>query len=55
MTSSNLWTDGNALAGPLHHLVRVDPTAIGRCTGCGHTTAMAEDTGRMAAVGGPIG
>jgi hypothetical protein len=43
MTSSNLWTDGNALAGPLHDLMRVDVTAaIGRCTGCGRTAPMAE-------------
>jgi uncharacterized protein DUF6510 len=43
MTSSNLWTDGNALAGPLQDLFRVDlTTAIGRCTGCGRTAAMAE-------------
>jgi hypothetical protein len=43
MTSSNLWSDGNALAGPLQDVVRVDiTTAIGRCTGCGRTAAMAE-------------
>jgi ribosomal protein S27E len=43
MTSSNPWTDGNALAGPLHDLFRVDvTTAVGRCTGCGHTGPMAE-------------
>ena len=24
MTSSDLWSDGNALAGPLHDLLRVD-------------------------------
>jgi Family of unknown function (DUF6510) len=43
MTSSNLWTDGNALAGPLQDVVRVDITAaVGRCTGCGRTAAMAE-------------
>jgi hypothetical protein len=43
MTSSNLWTDGNALAGPLHDLFRVDvTTAIGRCTSCGRTRPMAE-------------
>ena len=36
MTSSNLWTDGNGLAGPLHDLLRVDiTTAIGRCSGVG--------------------
>jgi Family of unknown function (DUF6510) len=43
MTSSNLWTDGNALAGPVGDLFRVDLSiAIGRCTGCGRTGAMAE-------------
>jgi ribosomal protein S27E len=43
MTSSNPWTDGNALAGPVHDLFRVDlTTAVGRCTGCGRTAAMAE-------------
>jgi hypothetical protein len=43
MTSSNLWTDGNALAGPLHDVFRVDvTTAIGRCTECGRTGPMAE-------------
>jgi len=43
MTSSNLWTDGNALAGPLQDLLRVDlTTAIGRCMACGSTAPMAE-------------
>jgi hypothetical protein len=43
MTGSNLWTDGNALASPLQEVFRVDiTTAIGRCTGCGRTAAMAE-------------
>jgi hypothetical protein len=43
MTSSNLWTDGNALAGPVGDLFRVDlTTAIGRCGNCGRTGAMAE-------------
>ena len=43
MTSSNQWTDGNALTGPLHDLIRVDiTTAIGRCTGCGRERPMAE-------------
>jgi hypothetical protein len=43
MTSSDLWGDGNALAGPLQDLIRVDVTAaIGRCIGCGRTAAMAE-------------
>jgi len=36
MTSSNLWSDGNALAGPVHDLFRADvTTAIGRCTASG--------------------
>ena len=43
MTSPNLSTDGNALAGPLQDLFRVDvTTAIGRCTACGRTIPMAE-------------
>ena len=43
MTSSNLWSDGNALAGPLQDVLRVDvTTAIGRCTNCGRTGPMAE-------------
>ena len=43
MTTSNPWTDGNALAGHLQDVVRVDvTTATGRCTACGHTTPMAE-------------
>jgi hypothetical protein len=43
MTDPNLWTDGNALAGPLHDLLRVEvTTAIGRCGNCGCTAAMAE-------------
>jgi Family of unknown function (DUF6510) len=43
MTSANPWTDGNALAGPLGDLFRVEvTTAIGRCRQCGRTAAMAE-------------
>jgi Family of unknown function (DUF6510) len=43
MTSSNLWSDGNALAGPLHDVFRVEvTTAVGRCGGCGRTMPMAE-------------
>ena len=43
MTSSNQWTDGTALAGPLQPLFRFDVTAaIGRCTGCGRTAPMTE-------------
>jgi hypothetical protein len=43
MTSSDLWSDGNALAGPFHDLFRVElTTAIGRCTACGRTGPMAE-------------
>jgi hypothetical protein len=43
MTSSNLFTDGNALAGPLQDLFRVDVTAaMWGCTGCGRSGAMAE-------------
>jgi hypothetical protein len=43
MTSANPWSDGSALAGPVGDLFRVDvTTAVGRCTGCGRTAAMAE-------------
>jgi Family of unknown function (DUF6510) len=43
MTGSNTWSDGSALAGPLHDVVRVEITsAIGRCTQCGRTMPMAE-------------
>jgi hypothetical protein len=43
MTGSNLWTDGNALAGPLHDVFGPDVTAaIGRCGNCGRTGPMAE-------------
>jgi Family of unknown function (DUF6510) len=43
MTSSNVWSDGNALAGPLHDLLCVEvTTAIGRCTNCGREGSMAE-------------
>ena len=43
MTSSNSWSDGNALAGPVGDLLRVEvTTAIGRCAGCGRTAPMAE-------------
>ena len=37
MTSSELWSDGNALAGPVGDLFRVDVTsAVGCCTACQH-------------------
>jgi len=43
MTSSDLWSDGNALAGPLQSVLGVEvTTAVGRCTGCGRTALMAE-------------
>jgi hypothetical protein len=43
MTGSNLWTDGNALAGPLQSVLGVEVTAATvRCTGCGRTGPMAE-------------
>ena len=43
MTSSNPWSDGTALAGPLQDVLGVEVTAaVGRCTGCGRTAAMAE-------------
>jgi hypothetical protein len=43
MTGSNLWSDGNALAGPFQDVFCVEvTTAIGRCTACGRTAPMAE-------------
>jgi hypothetical protein len=43
MTGSNPWTDGNALAGPLHGLIGPDiAAAVGRCGNCGRTASMAE-------------
>jgi ribosomal protein S27E len=43
MTSSDLWTDGNALSGPLQDLIGPDVTAaVGRCGNCGRTGPMAE-------------
>jgi Family of unknown function (DUF6510) len=43
MTGSDLWSDGTALAGPLQDLFCVEVTAaVGRCTQCGRTAAMAE-------------
>jgi hypothetical protein len=43
MTGSNLWTDGNVLAGHMQDVFGVDlTTAIGRCTACRRTGPMAE-------------
>jgi hypothetical protein len=43
MTSSDLWSDGDALASPLHDVFCVEvTTAIGRCTNCGREGPMAE-------------
>jgi ribosomal protein S27E len=43
MTSANPWSDGNALTGPLQGILGMEvTTAIGRCTACGRTAAMAE-------------
>jgi Family of unknown function (DUF6510) len=43
MTSSDVWSDGTALAGPFQDVFSVEvTTAIGRCTNCGRTAAMAE-------------
>jgi Family of unknown function (DUF6510) len=43
MTSLNPWTDGNALAGPVGDLFRVDVTAaVAGCRNCGWTGPMAE-------------
>jgi ribosomal protein S27E len=43
MTESNLWTDGNALAGPLQDVFSVDVTAAtARCANCGRVGTIAE-------------
>ena len=43
MTNSDPWSDGNALAGPLHDVFCVEvTTAVGRGTNCGRTGPMAE-------------
>ncbi|HZD72019.1 MAG TPA: DUF6510 family protein [Actinomycetes bacterium] len=43
MSGSNMWTDGNALAGPLHDIFRPDvTTAIGGCGNCGRSGPMAQ-------------
>ena len=42
MTSSDLWSDGNALTSPLQSILGMEvATAVGRCTGCGRTAPMA--------------
>ena len=43
MTGSNMWTDGNMLAGPLHEIFLPDvTTAVAGCRNCGWTGPMAE-------------
>jgi len=43
MTSSNPRADGDALAGHVRDVFRVDvSTAMGRCTACGRTMAVTE-------------
>ena len=43
MTGSNMWTDGNMLAGPLHDIFLPDVTAaVAGCRNCGWTGPMAE-------------
>jgi hypothetical protein len=38
-----MWTDGNALGGPLHDVFMVDVTAaVGRCVTCGQTSPIAQ-------------
>jgi predicted RNA-binding Zn-ribbon protein involved in translation (DUF1610 family) len=42
MTGSMMWTDGNALAGPLQDVFRPDVTsAMAGCSNCGWTGPMA--------------
>jgi Family of unknown function (DUF6510) len=43
MTGTNLWTDGNALAGPMQDVFSVDVTAAtGRCANCGQVGSIAQ-------------
>jgi hypothetical protein len=43
MTSSNPWTDGNPLTGPVQSVLGIEiTTATGRCSRCTHTGPMAE-------------
>jgi Family of unknown function (DUF6510) len=43
MSGAKLWSDANALAGPLKEVFRVEVTgAVGRCTACGRTGPLAE-------------
>jgi Family of unknown function (DUF6510) len=43
MTSSDVWSDGSALAGPLEDVFGVEVTAaIGRCANCGREGPMVE-------------
>ena len=43
MTSSELGSDGTALAGPFHDVLCVEvTTATGRCTNCGREVPIAE-------------
>ena len=43
MTSSDVCSDGSALAGPLQDVFGVEvTTAVGRCTNCGREGPMAE-------------
>ena len=43
MSNSDLWSAGDALAGHVHDLLRVDLTAaVGRCTNCGREGPMTE-------------
>jgi Family of unknown function (DUF6510) len=43
MTGSDMWTDGNALAGPAQDVFSVDVTAAtGQCANCGYTMTIAQ-------------
>jgi hypothetical protein len=43
MTSSDVWSDGNAPAGAFQDVFSVEvATAVGRCTNCGRTGPMAQ-------------
>jgi len=40
---TDMWTDGNALAGPMQEVLSIDVTAaVGRCVACGRTGPIAE-------------
>jgi lipoyl-dependent peroxiredoxin len=48
MTGSNMWTDGNALADPLHDIFHPDViSAVGGCGNCGRTGLASGHSGAL--------